>query len=188
VLESIPKPHRTPEFVMTWAKRVSVTQNTQTPERERKKVAAMNPVFFELDKTSGKAVVEFSSSEVARAAWSSPRLEKLSMEEYKRKYHGKGKNKGPPPPAKPPRLDFIRAWWYRVDGVGAGSGVGELEEGEVEGDDHGANQTRAAPFASPSKQKNTEGTNGYAKGNMETEVRLFVSIFNAFANFELPSA
>lgn len=33
-----------------------------------------------------------------------------------------------------PREDLIKVWWYRVDGVGAGSGVGEIEEGEIEGD------------------------------------------------------
>ena len=33
-----------------------------------------------------------------------------------------------------PREDQIKVWWYRVDGVGAGAGVGEIEEGEIEDD------------------------------------------------------
>ncbi|KAJ7912316.1 hypothetical protein B0H13DRAFT_2327484 [Mycena leptocephala] len=77
-----------------------------------------HPVYFAVDPPSAKALIEFATAELARKAWGSPKL---------------GGVTGPPIKGKP-RADLIRVWWYRVDGVGAGAGVGEIEEGEIEGD------------------------------------------------------
>ncbi|KAJ6562606.1 hypothetical protein B0H19DRAFT_100590 [Mycena capillaripes] len=77
-----------------------------------------HPVYFAVDPPSAKALIEFATAELARKAWASPKL---------------GGVTGPPIKGKP-RADLIRVWWYRVDGVGAGAGVGEIEEGEIEGD------------------------------------------------------
>lgn len=60
-----------------------------------------------IDSKRGRALIEFPSADLARTAWASPRMVE------------KGRSQ-------------IRVWWYRVPGVGAGAGVGELEEGEVE--------------------------------------------------------
>lgn len=65
------------------------------------------PARVDLDVRSGKALIEFATAEVARTAWESERLS------------GEGK-------------EHIRVWWYRVPGIGADAGVGELEEGEIE--------------------------------------------------------
>ena len=64
-------------------------------------------VRIDLDVKSGKALIEFATADVARSAWESERLS------------GEGK-------------EHIRVWWYRVPGIGADAGVGELEEGEIE--------------------------------------------------------
>ncbi|KAI0337215.1 hypothetical protein BDW22DRAFT_1433513 [Trametopsis cervina] len=64
-------------------------------------------LHIELDNRIGKALIEFPSAEVARVAWESARL------------YGEGK-------------EHIRVYWYRLPGVGANAGVGELEEGEIE--------------------------------------------------------
>jgi hypothetical protein len=61
----------------------------------------------EVDTKGGKALVEFEGAASARKAFQSKQLK------------GKGKH-------------AIRAWWYRVTGVGSNAGVGEIEEGEVE--------------------------------------------------------
>ncbi|KAJ7064785.1 hypothetical protein C8F01DRAFT_1128179 [Mycena amicta] len=77
-----------------------------------------HPVYFAVDPQSAKALVEFATAELARKAWASPKIS------------------APGQPIKgKPRADLIRVWWYRVEGVGAGAGVGELEEGEIEGDE-----------------------------------------------------
>jgi len=65
------------------------------------------PVCLDVDSKSGKALVEFVDASSARRAFQSKQLK------------GKGKH-------------AIRAWWYRVTGVGSNAGVGEIEEGEVE--------------------------------------------------------
>lgn len=65
------------------------------------------PPRVELDQKTGKALVEFPSADFARSAWDSPRL------------YGSGQEQ-------------IKAYWYRLPGVGASAGVGELEEGEIE--------------------------------------------------------
>lgn len=65
------------------------------------------PVCVDVDTKSGKSLVEFVDSVSARRAFQSKQLK------------GKGKH-------------AIRAWWYRVTGVGSNAGVGEIEEGEVE--------------------------------------------------------
>ncbi|KAK7039707.1 hypothetical protein R3P38DRAFT_2410641, partial [Favolaschia claudopus] len=97
------------------------------------------PVYFAVDPPSAKALIEFPTAELARKAWGSPKL-------------GGGVT-GPPVKGKP-RADLIRVWWYRVDGVGAGSGVGEIEEGEIEGDD-AAEAEEAAPSV-PAVKKETK--------------------------------
>ena len=65
------------------------------------------PVCVDVDTKIGKALVEFVGAASARKAFQSKQLK------------GKGKH-------------AIRAWWYRVTGVGSNAGVGEIEEGEVE--------------------------------------------------------
>lgn len=62
---------------------------------------------MDADMKNGKALVEFVDAASARKAFQSKQLK------------GKGKH-------------AIRAWWYRVTGVGSNAGVGEIEEGEVE--------------------------------------------------------
>ncbi|KAJ7104402.1 hypothetical protein B0H15DRAFT_23822 [Mycena belliarum] len=84
-----------------------------------KAASGAHPVYFAVDPPSAKALIEFATAELARKAWGSPKLG--------------GGLAGPPIKGKP-RADLIRVWWYRVDGVGAGAGVGEIEEGEIEGD------------------------------------------------------
>jgi hypothetical protein len=76
------------------------------------------PVHMFIDGPGGKALIEFATAELARKAWASPKLASTHAHQVKGK----------------PREDLIKVWWYRVDGVGAGSGVGEIEEGEIEGD------------------------------------------------------
>lgn len=106
VMEQLPKTHRTIEFVKQWAK----------------KATGVLPLSIVVDPPSAKALVEFPSAKLARKAWESPRL---GTEYGGLKSHQlKGK----------PRTDQIRVWWYRVDGVGAGAGVGEIEEGEIDDD------------------------------------------------------
>lgn len=75
-------------------------------------------VHMFIDHPGGKALIEFATAELARKAWASPKLRQTYG------YPVKGT----------PREDLIKVWWYRVDGVGAGSGVGEIEEGEIEDD------------------------------------------------------
>ncbi|KAF7316491.1 Fecal droplet protein [Mycena indigotica] len=110
VMEQLPKTHRSKDFVRTWSKGA----------------CGAHPVYFAVDPQSGKALVEFATAELARKAWSSPKIS---------------------PPGQPikgkPRADLIRAWWYRVEGVGAG--VGELEEGEIEGDEEEIREASAPP-------------------------------------------
>ena len=76
------------------------------------------PVHIFIDGPGGKALIEFATAELARKAWASPKLGPTHTHQVKGK----------------PREDLIKVWWYRVVGVGAGSGVGEIEEGEIEGD------------------------------------------------------
>ncbi|KAK2461184.1 hypothetical protein APHAL10511_006711 [Amanita phalloides] len=106
VMEQLPKIHRTIDFCKQWAKRAS----------------GVVPLCIFVNPSSANALVEFPSAKFARKAWESPRLgtEYLGLKAHQLK----GK----------PRTDLIRVWWYRVDGVGAGAGVGEIEEGEIEDD------------------------------------------------------
>ncbi|KIL57087.1 hypothetical protein M378DRAFT_16481 [Amanita muscaria Koide BX008] len=127
VMEQLPKSHRTIEFVKSWAKQSSDVM----------------PVCILVDAPSGKALVEFPSAKFSRKAWESPRL---GVEYAGVKTHQlKGK----------PRVDQIRVWWYRVDGVGAGSGVGEIEEGEIGDDEVDAVQEQR--FGHHTKQQQRQG-------------------------------
>jgi hypothetical protein len=83
-----------------------------------KRACGALPVHMFIDGHGGKALIEFATAELARKAWASPKLSCTHPHQVKGK----------------PREDLIKVWWYRVDGVGAGSGVGEIEEGEIEGD------------------------------------------------------
>ena len=83
-----------------------------------KRACSALPVHMFIDGPGGKALIEFATAELARKAWASPKLASTHAHQVKGK----------------PREDLIKVWWYRVDGVGAGSGVGEIEEGEIEGD------------------------------------------------------
>ena len=83
-----------------------------------KRACGALPVHMFIDGPGGKALIEFATAELARKAWASPKLSCTHPHQVKGK----------------PREDLIKVWWYRVDGVGAGSGVGEIEEGEIEGD------------------------------------------------------
>lgn len=82
------------------------------------------PVCVDVDTKSGKSLVEFVDSASARRAFQSKQLK------------GKGKH-------------AIRAWWYRVTGVGSNAGVGEIEEGEVEDGSRKINE----PIAQLSKKQ-----------------------------------
>ena len=83
-----------------------------------KSACGAHPVHMFIDGPGGKALIEFATAELARKAWASPKLGPVHAHQVKGK----------------PREDLIKVWWYRVNGVGAGSGVGEIEEGEIEGD------------------------------------------------------
>ncbi|KZT25672.1 hypothetical protein NEOLEDRAFT_1133172 [Neolentinus lepideus HHB14362 ss-1] len=106
VMESMPRSCRSLSFVREWAESFgtsSVVRIEFAGGKGKKKKGA-------------KALIEFSSADVARRAWSSPRL------------NGDGK-------------DQIRVWWYRIQGVGASAGVGELEEGEIGGEEGQCNES-----------------------------------------------
>ena len=83
-----------------------------------KRACSALAVHIFIDGPGGKALIEFATAELARKAWASPKLASTHPHQVKGK----------------PREDLIKVWWYRVDGVGAGAGVGEIEEGEIEGD------------------------------------------------------
>ena len=106
VIEQLPKSHRNADWVNSWCKAA----------------CGAHPVHLSINAQGAKALVEFATAELARKAWGSPRLG--SNFAGLKSHQLKGK----------PREDLIKVWWYRVDGIGAGAGVGEIEEGEIEGD------------------------------------------------------
>ncbi|KNZ80112.1 Putative oligopeptide transporter [Termitomyces sp. J132] len=106
VIEQLPKSHRTQDWVNKWSK----------------SACGAYPVFLCIDHPGAKALVEFATAELARKAWGSPRLGVALVGLKTHQLKGR------------PREDLIKVWWYRVDGVGANAGVGEIEEGEIEGD------------------------------------------------------
>ncbi|GLB42174.1 hypothetical protein LshimejAT787_1101890 [Lyophyllum shimeji] len=106
VMEQLPKSHRTTDFVNSWSKSAS----------------GAYPVYVHVDPPAARALIEFATAELARKAWSSPRLGAALVGLKTNQLKGR------------PREDLIKVWWYRVDGVGANAGVGEIEEGEIEGD------------------------------------------------------
>lgn len=106
VMEQLPKSHRTQDWVKNWSK----------------SACGAYPVFSCIDHHGAKALVEFATAELARKAWGSPRLGAALSGLKTHQLKGR------------PREDLIKVWWYRVDGIGANAGVGEIEEGEIEGD------------------------------------------------------
>lgn len=122
VLEQLPKACRNVDWVRKWARNASAPRT----ETQAKTTSAVLPsplnviIHLFLDAPAGKALIEFSSAELARRAWNSPKLGRHAWGLTAPTAKGKTKE------------DQIKAWWYRVDGVGAGDGVGEIEEGEIE--------------------------------------------------------
>ena len=108
------------------------------------------PVHMFIDSPAGKALIEFATAELARKAWASPKLGSAHSHQVKGK----------------PREDLIRVWWYRVDGVGAGSGVGEIEEGEIVGD-----AIEKEPDQPPRKETKKERKARIAKEREEKRVK-----------------
>ncbi|KAF5379026.1 hypothetical protein D9615_006073 [Tricholomella constricta] len=106
VMEQLPKSHRTTDFVNSWSK----------------SACGAYPVYTSIDPPAAKALVEFATAELARKAWGSPRLGAALVGLKTHQLKGR------------PREDLIKVWWYRVHGVGANAGVGEIEEGEIQGD------------------------------------------------------
>ena len=106
VMEQLPKTDRHPDFINKWSR----------------SACGFSPVHMFIDAPAGKALIEFATAELARKAWASPKLGNAHAGLKSHQLKGK------------PREDLIKVWWYRVDGVGAGAGVGEIEEGEIEGD------------------------------------------------------
>ncbi|KAG5642366.1 hypothetical protein DXG03_002963 [Asterophora parasitica] len=106
VMEQLPKSYRNTDWVNAWSK----------------SACGAYPVRSSIDPSAAKALVEFATAELARKAWGSPRLGASLVGLKTHQLKGR------------PREDLIKAWWYRVDGVGANAGVGEIEEGEIEGD------------------------------------------------------
>jgi len=106
VVEQLPKSHRHADFINSWCK----------------KACGAHPIYLSIDAPRSKVLIEFATAELARKVWGSPRLGQHLTGLSAHKLKGK------------PREDLIKVWWYRVDGVGAGAGVGEIEEGEIEGD------------------------------------------------------
>ncbi|KAG6899675.1 hypothetical protein C0993_008029, partial [Termitomyces sp. T159_Od127] len=122
VMELLPKSHRNQDWVKNWSKTA----------------CGAYPVFSCIDHHGAKALVEFATAELARKAWGSPRLG-ASLTGLKT-HQIKGR----------PREDLIKVWWYRVDGIGANAGVGEIEEGEIEGD---ATEKEIVPVKETKKER-----------------------------------
>lgn len=106
VIEQLPKTHRNPDFINTWSRLA----------------CGSLPVHIFIDAQGGKALIEFATAELARKTWASPKLGANFAGMKTQQLKGKV------------REDLIKVWWYRVEGVGARAGVGEIEEGEIEGD------------------------------------------------------
>ena len=121
VMEQLPKTHRTIGFVDGWCR----------------SACGVPPLHVFVDSASAKALIEFATSELARKAWSSPRLGQDLLKLKSHQLRGKA------------REDLVKVWWYRVDGVGAGGGVGEIEEGEIEEDSVGEKELRPPPPPAP---------------------------------------
>lgn len=128
VMEQLPKTHRTIRFVGNWCLTA----------------CGVPALHLFIDPPSAKALVEFATADLARKAWASPRL---GQDLFGIKSHLlKGKA----------REDLIKVWWYRVDGIGAGAGVGELEEGEIEGDAVVVRETQLPLPEPPRKETKAE--------------------------------
>lgn len=136
VIEQLPKSHRNADWINSWCK----------------SACGAHPVHLSVNMQGAKALVEFATAELARKAWGSPRLG--SNYAGLKSHQLKGK----------PREDLIKVWWYRVDGIGAGAGVGEIEEGEIEGD--AAEKEVEVPLKKETKK---ERKARLARGRMEKQ-------------------
>ncbi|KAF9010116.1 hypothetical protein BDQ17DRAFT_1421386 [Cyathus striatus] len=125
VMEQLPKSHRNADFVSSWSRNACDSQ----------------PVHISIDSVQGKALVEFATAELARKAWASPKLGSQYAGLKTHQLRGK------------PREDQIKVWWYRVDGVGAGAGVGEIEEGEIEGEEVDKDAHQSQPKKETKKER-----------------------------------
>ncbi|KAJ7667156.1 hypothetical protein B0H17DRAFT_1210442 [Mycena rosella] len=172
VMEQLPKPHRTRAFVAAWGRAAS----------------GAPPVYLAVDPPSGKALVEFATAELARRAWGSGKLGEgglpTSVPAVPADPGGpnngdlpaNGSNVPKPKPVKGrPRADLVRVWWFRVPGVGAGAGVGEIEEGEIEGDGEAgeagepAEPPSAPPLAAERDGARVDGAPENAEGRKESK-------------------
>ncbi|KAF5310881.1 hypothetical protein D9619_007879 [Psilocybe cf. subviscida] len=125
VMEQLPKSHRGTDFINKWS---------------RTACGAL-PVHVFIDGQAAKALIEFATAELARKAWASPKLGQAFSGLKPHQLKGK------------PREDLIKVWWYRVDGVGAGAGVGEIEEGEIEDDPTAAEHKDGVDAVLPKETK-----------------------------------
>ncbi|KAL0579257.1 hypothetical protein V5O48_002761 [Marasmius crinis-equi] len=152
IMEQLPKQNRDPAFINSWAEQA----------------AGAAPIFFAVDSSSAKALVEFATNQQARKAWSSPKLGKhltsLSSGDLKGK----------------PREDLIRVWWYKPPSPELVFTRVELEEGEIEDEQQPAEvvkkeskkerKARLAQVAREEKEKRRE-TAIHAAAILEEEKR-----------------
>ncbi|KAK7047369.1 hypothetical protein VNI00_006600 [Paramarasmius palmivorus] len=104
IMDQLPKQNRDPAWIKSWCERA----------------AGALPVFYAIDPSSAKALIEFSSHAVAKKAWGSPKL-------------GEDVAVGKSVPMKGiPREDLIRVWWFHPKGGEVKFDKTELEEGEIE--------------------------------------------------------
>ncbi|KJA25444.1 hypothetical protein HYPSUDRAFT_53019 [Hypholoma sublateritium FD-334 SS-4] len=125
VIEQLPKSHRNPDFINTWSR----------------SACGSLPVHIFIDAQGGKALIEFATAELARKTWASPKLGANIAGMKTQQLKGKI------------REDLIKVWWYRVEGVGARAGVGEIEEGEIEGDTSMEKEGEVVPKKETKKER-----------------------------------
>ncbi|KAF8888572.1 hypothetical protein BD779DRAFT_1523749 [Infundibulicybe gibba] len=111
---AFPKPLRTLDYVKTWC---TIACGAQ-------------PVYIAVDTAAGKALIEFATVDLARKAWSSPKLD---------------------PSSAGIREDLIKVWWYRAHHIETEVAAREIEEGEIE--DDGAKKPPSAPPRKETKKE-----------------------------------
>ncbi len=144
VIEQLPRTHRNPDFINTWSR----------------SACGSLPVHIFIDVQGGKALIEFATAELARKTWASPRLGANFAGMKTPQLKGKI------------REDLIKVWWYRVEGVGARAGVGEIEEGEIEGDTSMEKEAETLPKKETKKERKARlAKERDAKKQREAEMR-----------------